>query len=190
MSNLFNPFRYIAGLKSLVWGVIFIVAMSLMLWGGGMIQDGYIHYGFYEGSYWRVLYAEVVFWLLPSLLLMFCGQLLSSSKIRIVDVFGTNAFSRLAILPMVAVTVMPQIQDMMKLFMASLQSGTQPGSADIATLAVVSIVMLLCLVLYYIWSYNAYAVSCNIRGWRAVVSFIVVQLLCTLFGGYLLLPIL
>jgi membrane protein DedA with SNARE-associated domain len=50
-------------------------------------------------------------------------------------------------------------------------------------------VVLCGLILYYIWSYNAYAVSCNIRGWRALTTFVLVQLLCTLFGGYLLLPI-
>ena len=189
MSNLFNPFRYIAGLKSLVWGTIFIVAMSLLLWGGGMIQDGYVHYTYFIGPYWKVLYAEIIFWLVPSLLLWLCGMMLSASKIRIVDVFGTLAFSRLAILPTVAVTVIPQFQAVVNKLIASLQGGVQPSGADVAVLLVALIVVLCGLILYYIWSYNAYAVSCNIRGWRALTTFVLVQLLCTLFGGYLLLPI-
>lgn len=189
MSNLFNPFRYVAGYKSLAWGVVFIVATSLMLWSGGMIQDGYVHYAPYVASYWKTLYAEVVFWLLPSLLLMLCGWVLTSSKIRVVDIFGTIAFSHLATIPMVAIMVMPKIQAMLNGLLLSVQSGNMPNNDDKGIIVVLGIVMLLCLALFYIWSYKAYSVSCNVRGWRAVTTFIAVQILCTLFGSLLLLPL-
>lgn len=43
MDRLFNPFRYIAGTKSLVWGLIFIISEIVLLYGNGYVMDGYVH---------------------------------------------------------------------------------------------------------------------------------------------------
>ena len=179
MNRLFNPFRYIAGIKSLVMGAIFIVAASLMLYGGGMIQDSYLHIGYADATLLRVLLFQVIYWLSPALLLYLSGVLLSKSRIRIVDILGTTAFAQLILLLLIAPMLLPAVQsDVAKLF-ALLQSGSQEFTGLMA-LCIYALWSLLCIILYYIWNYNAFAVSCNVRGFKAIVIFIVVQLLVTI----------
>ena len=83
MKALFNPFRYIAGAKTLTMGLLFIVASSLMLYSGNLIQDSYIHIAMAKASFWEVLGAQTIWWIIPTALLYLCGLLLSKSKIRI-----------------------------------------------------------------------------------------------------------
>lgn len=45
-----------------------------------------------------------------------------------------------------------------------------------------SLYSLVCLVLFYIWNYNAFAVSCNLSGWKAITLFICVQIVATIVG--------
>lgn len=180
MNRLFNPFRYIAGLKSLAFGAIFIIAAALMLYSGGMIQDSYIHVGYADASFWYVLAMQVVWWLFPALLLYLCGLLLTKSKIRLIDILGTTAFAQLIMLLLIAPMLLPVVADSTAQLMAALQSSTTPQNGDMIPLLIYGIWTLACLALYYLWNYNAFAVSCNVSGWKAVVAFIVVQIAVTL----------
>jgi hypothetical protein len=37
-------------------------------------------------------------------------------------------------------------------------------------------------IIFYIWNYNAFAVSCNVGGWKAIAAFIAVQVVVTIVG--------
>ena len=68
MKNLFNPFRYIAGTKALVLGVIFIISSGFMLYSNDMIQDSYVHIGLSDVALWQVMAVQFVWWLIPAIL--------------------------------------------------------------------------------------------------------------------------
>ena len=182
MKALFNPFRYIAGAKALIFGLVFIVASTLLLYSGGFIQDSYIHIGMAEASLWYVGAMQIVWWLLPALLLYLCGLLLSKSKIRIIDILGTTAFAQLILLLMIAPMLLPVVMNNMLESVASLQTGAVPDMAEFTPMIIYSIWSLICLVVFYIWNYNAFAVSCNVGGWKAIVAFIAVQVVVTIVG--------
>lgn len=179
MNRLFNPFRKIAGAKALALGAIFIVTSALLLYSGGMIQDSYIHIGYTDKPLWYVFVMQVIWWLLPALLLYLCGLLLSKSKIRLIDMLGTTAFAQLIILLMVAPTLLPAVQEATAGIVAALQSGSTEfgGTAALFTYGLWSMAML---ALYFVWNYNALAVSCNVKGWKAVTLFILVQIAVTM----------
>ncbi len=183
MKALFNPFRYIAGAKALVMGYLFIIASALMLYSGNLIQDSYIHIGMAEASFLEVLGAQTIWWIVPAALLYLCGLLLSKSKIRIIDILGTTAFAQLILLLMIAPMLLPVVMNNMLESVASLQTGAVPDMAEFTPMIIYSIWSLIYLVLFYIWNYNAFAVSCNVSGWKAIVAFIAVQVVVTIVGA-------
>ena len=182
MKALFNPFRYIAGAKALIFGLVFIVASTLLLYSGGFIQDSYIHIGMADAPLWHVATMHFIWWLLPALLLYLCGLALSKSKIRIIDILGTTAFAQIILLLMIAPMLLPVVMNNMLESVASLQTGAVPDIAEFTPIIIYSIWSLIYLVLFYIWNYNAFAVSCNVGGWKAIVTFIAVQVVVTIVG--------
>ena len=182
MKALFNPFRYIAGAKTLTMGYLFIVASALMLYSGNLIQDSYIHIAMAKASFWEVLGAQTIWWIIPTALLYLCGLLLSKSKIRIIDILGTTAFAQLIMLLLIVPMLLPAVMNCSLELVASLQTGAVPNMAEFTPLIVYGIWSLICLVLFYIWNYNAFAVSCNVSGWKAIAAFIAVQVVVTIIG--------
>ena len=182
MKALFNPFRYIAGAKALVMGYLFIVASALMLYSGNLIQDSYIHIGMAKAPFWEVLGAQTIWWVVPALLLYLCGLLLSKSKIRIIDILGTTAFAQIIMLMMIAPMLLPVVMNNMLESVAALQSGAILEPTSLMPMMIYSIWSLICFILFYIWNYNAFAVSCNVSGWRAIAAFIAVQVAVTIVG--------
>ena len=183
MKALFNPFRYIAGAKALIFGLVFIVASTLLLYSGGFIQDSYIHIGMADAPLWHVATMHFIWWLLPALLLYLCGLALSKSKIRIIDILGTTAFAQLILLLMIAPMLLPVVMNNMLESVAALQSGAIIEPTSLMPIIIYSIWSLICLVVFYIWNYNAFAVSCNVSGWKAVAAFIAVQVVVTIVGA-------
>lgn len=183
MKALFNPFRYIAGAKALTMGYLFIVASALMLYSGNLIQDSYIHISMAEASFLNVLGTQIIWWIIPAVLLYLCGLLLSKSKIRIIDILGTTAFAQIILLLMIAPMLLPVVMNNMLESVASLQSGAIIEPTSLIPTMIYSIWSMICLVLFFIWNYNAFAVSCNVSGKWAILTFIAVQVVVTLAGA-------
>ena len=183
MNRLLNPFRYIAGTRALILGTIFIVATALLEWSGGIVQDGYLHYALKSVGFGRVLVADVVSWLLPTALLYVAGVWMSHSRIRPIDMLGTMAFARLLIVPTVVPMLIPAVQNVTMEIISNPMAVTSIPESSMLWLSATGIWATAWLVLYWIWSYNAFAVSCNVRGAKAVAVFVGVQIACTLFGG-------
>lgn len=183
MNQLINPFRYIAGTKALVLGIIFIISSALLLYSDGMIQDSYIHLGFANVSFWQVLLVQFAWWLIPAILLYAGGLLLSSSHIRLIDVLGTTAFSQLLLIPMIAPMLLPVVKDSLLVVMETILQGQTLASTNMLAIMLYSMWSMLLLVLFFIWNYNAFSTSCNVKGWKAVTFYIVVQVVITIAGS-------
>jgi hypothetical protein len=185
MKNLFNPFRYIAGTKALVLGVIFIVSSGFMLYSNDMIQDSYVHIGLSDVALWQVMAVQFVWWLIPAILLYAGGLMLSKSKIRIIDVLGTTAFSQLILIPMIAPMMLPVVKNGSQNVINALLAAVRPETGDLMAVMLYGLWSTLFLVLFYVWNYNAFATSCNIKGTKAIVYFIAVQVVVTIVGSIL-----
>ncbi|MGN0006636.1 MAG: hypothetical protein ACI35T_00890 [Alistipes sp.] len=172
-SNFFNPFRVIAGGKALAWGLLFIVSAIALLWCSGCVQNGYLHFGLLPdgGRLWQVAVLQIAYWLLPAILLYLCGLAMSKSKIRIIDMLGTTAFAQLLVIPMVA--VMPFVDV------------SQITAIPLYVLTLLALWELAFLVVFLLWNYSAFTVSCNVSGAKAVAAFVVVQILLVIFAGQL-----
>lgn len=190
MDKLFNPFRYIAGTKSLVWGLIFIISEIVLLYGNGYVMDGYVHIAHKPDGMllWQAALIQILMWLLPALILYVCGLALSHSKIRIIDILGTTAFAQLLLLPMIVPMLIPAVSEMLNGVAAIV---LDPSSvATIENLPVVSLLLfavwsLVWLVLFYVWNYNAFATSCNVRGAKAISVYVAVVLVVIFVAPYI-----
>ncbi len=195
MDKLFNPFRYIAGTKSLVWGLIFIISEIVLLYFNGYVMDGYIHITHKPDGVllWQATLIQVIMWILPALLLYVCGLVMSHSRIRIVDILGTTAFAWLLLLPMIVPVLIPSVADMLdKVSVMAAVDGAPMANDGIGTLVALllfGVWSLVWLVLFYVWNYNAFATSCNVRGAKAVAAYIAVVLAVTFAAPYIIQPI-
>ena len=174
MENRFcNPFRVIAGGKALAWGLLFIASVVVLLYAGGCVQDGYIHIGLRPAGVglWQTAAMQLLLWLIPAAVLYGCGAVMSHSKIRLIDMLGTTAFAQLILLPMIA----PMLCFDM----------TQQPFAPAWVVALLGVWELAWLILFFGWNYAAFATSCNLRGVKATLTFVAVEVAMVLFSGVL-----
>lgn len=170
-TGLFNPFKYVAGNKALLLGMGAMLATALLCFFTHIHLDGVIdiHRGRQSAS--SIFFAEpFIDWLCLLLPFYIFGRNLSASSIRFIDVAGTLALARY---PMFFATLV-------SMFIPS-DMGGAPAQVittllnNPALMARLVIAGLLALP-FIIWSvalmYNAYSVSANLKGGKAVWSFI------------------
>ncbi len=167
---LFHPFRYVAGGVSLAAGLPIILVASL---NGALTQshfDGVLD--FHAGAatpIWFYVAEGLVNWFVMGALLYVAGRLISSSRIRAIDVFGTQALARTPALAMPFLVMLPGFQEQTFRLLAmdhSLHLG------DVAGFAVAMLGIVLAMVWMVLLMYRAFAVSCNVGGGRAIGTFI------------------
>lgn len=169
MKKLLNPFLYIAGGRSLLLGAAGLCAAALIASCTGQAFDGLLHIGYAPTALWQAAAQQAVMWFVPALLLWAASLLLSKSRVRAIDIFGTALFARLPIVLLLALDWLPGMEAMRTL------SPEMPAEAIAAAITpgvmLYGVLAIVILVWFFVWSYRAYAVSANLKGWRAVASF-------------------
>lgn len=157
---LFNPFIYVAGWQALSLGLILMALTAVIAFFSQTHFDGAIdlHVGAVTKS-WFYLFEPLNAWLSTALVLFCFGNFLSKSKIRFVDVAGTLALARAPMLIAAIIGFVPIYH-------------RQPSEKDLAAIAILGIVMLLFSVWMIALSYNAFTVSCNLKGSKASWGFV------------------
>ncbi len=94
-SKLLNPFEYIAGIKSLVVGLLIIVSTSIAGYFSNTHFPDVISVKI-DCSFplWYLLVQGFLNWLLISTIFYIAALIFSRSAIRFIDVFGTQALAR------------------------------------------------------------------------------------------------
>lgn len=188
MKRLANPYRYVAGGRALVLGLAFIAIESCWLHALGLYQNSYLHFGPAPAGFTfaQTIAAQTTMWLLPAVLLYACGALLSKSKIRAIDIFGTTALAQAPLLLLLApLSIAPLAELLHRLPAALLAEGKLPAPAETAALILYGIWSLAALALFFTRNYQAYTVSCNLRGGRAAGSYIAAVVVATLLTQYI-----
>ena len=183
---LFNPFQFVAGSRALVFGLIIILISGFFGWLGDTHFDGVLdlHTGM-EAPAWLFFVEGPINWLCMAVPLYFFGLIVSRSSIRVVDVFGTQALARMPYL----IAALMWLPDAPQRFGEYMLSQVSQGSAAATTISYMDVlIFVFCAIvtmLMVIWMvalmYRAYTVSCNMKGAKAVITFIV-----SLVGGEVL----
>jgi hypothetical protein len=179
---LFNPFKFIGGEKSLLIGSLFILISGIAGWANGTHFDGLID--IHQGKRMSIvihLSEGFINVLIISILLYLAGVILSKSKIRFIDVAGNMAYARFPYLLPVLLGFLPlDLDEISKRINNSVvQNPMKPefSGDDLALLLIISLVTLTVTVWYISLMWKAYVVSVNLKGTKAVISFILAVVL-------------
>ncbi|HUW18825.1 MAG TPA: hypothetical protein VMW16_05945 [Sedimentisphaerales bacterium] len=173
---LFNPFRFIAGGHALLLGLGILLASGVIGWLGKTHFDGVIdvHSGL-EAPLWCFLVEGLINWICMAVPLFFFGLIVSSSSFRIIDVLGTQALARWPYL----ITALVMLPDANRRFSEYIMSKLTPAAqtpaisyADLAIFAFALMVAVFMAVWMVALMYRAYCLSCNIKGTKAIITFI------------------
>ena len=158
LALLINPFHRIAGWQALGIGLV-VMALTAVV---GKINHITFSGSFYANpiitlSFQLAFVNQAINYLLLFLTMWIAGLCFSKSKLRAVDVAGTMALTRIPMLLVCIVCFLPI---------------TPASTSD----AIRIIILYLICIPFMIWMaalmYNAYTVSCNLKGGKAIGSFI------------------
>ena len=168
---LFNPFHFLAGGQALAWGLACTV---LTAWLGGIFDFRFTGVISFQRTapapLWHAIAQGLMAWAIPSALLYIGGRLISRSRVRPIDVFGTQALARAPWLLIALIAVSPPFRSIATKLL------TEPfldlSAWGVAFISLVALVLILLLVWMVLLMYRAFAVSCNVAGGRAIAVFI------------------
>jgi hypothetical protein len=145
--------------------------------GSGVHFDGVLdtHVGTRAIPFWSIAVQGFVNWAVVSALLLAAGMLLSKSKPRPIDILGTQALARAPLLLSAFMGFVPGIREVSAaLTETMLHKGgmsTLSGGGALLSLAAVTLGALVITVWMVVLMYRGFAVSCNVKGKRAVMVF-------------------
>ncbi len=173
---MFNPFQFIAGGKALFMGVVFILVTSILGSISNTHFDGVldVHSGLAAPA-WFFVAEGLIDWLSLAVVLALFGLLLRQLSFRMIDIFGTQALARWPHIITAIVALTPGYQRY-SVYIANKVLKTGPAvtiyDTDILFFAL-GIIVLLCMAIWMVvLMYKAYSVSCNLKGAKAIFSFI------------------
>jgi hypothetical protein len=174
---LFNPFKFIAGYQALLVGLAAIILTSLLGSLSNTHFDGTldVHTG-PQLPLWFFLSEGLIDWISMAIVLLFFGFIISRSSFRTIDVIGTQALARWPYL-VTAIVMMPSANRKVLGYLISQHAHGSPtmqiNNIDMAIFIIAMSITILMIIWAVALMYKAYAVSCNIKGPRAIIAFII-----------------
>ena len=174
---LFNPFRVVAGYKALLLGLAIILISALVGSLGNTHFDGVldVHTGL-QTPLWLFFAEGLINWICMAIPLFFFGLIVSSSSFRAIDVLGTQALARGPYL-ITALAMLPDANRRIGEYLIAKFTQTAPTATINYIDILVFVLAMVLAVLMTVWMvalmYRAYCVSCNIKGAKAISTFIV-----------------
>lgn len=153
----YKPFRVLAGFPSMILAVISIFTVSGLAYVTGTHHYGLLNINFAKDTvFLKFMLEHVTYWGVSTVLFYGAGFFLSVSSIRLVDVAGTLGVSRLPLIFLSLVRLIPAFESF------------PIYSFNMYFLFVVHV----CLASWsVVLMFNAYRTACNVKGSKAVISF-------------------
>ena len=171
---LFNPFVYIAGAKALGLGLAAILLAGFVGSWSNTHFDGVldVHTGT-RAPLWFFLVEGFINWLSLSIVLWLGGKLISQTAFRGIDLFGTQALARWPTLFISLMTLAKPYQR----FGHELLEQMKRGKFDLNSMdAIIFFAIALGIIPFICWMvalmYKSFSVSCNVKGGKAIGTFI------------------
>ena len=181
MKKFINPFKVMTLRTAICWGIAFLILTSIYFWQMGLRLTSLTQLNYLNDRLWAATLRQIVAWLLLSVVLYVIGLAASRSKIRFWDVAAYNLYARLPFNLSLLVFAIPQVRSVMALLMeGSLATVMQYQG----TLMLVATVATLFSVWYYVWTYNAFSIATNLKGFKGVALFIVGWIVAYVVSGY------
>jgi len=167
---LFNPFKFIAGNRALLLGIGVMLLSAIVCSLETIHLDGVldVHKGREAPSYFYFI-EPLIDWLCLVIPLYIFGKSFSVSAIRFIDVAGTSALARY---PMFFVVLLCMLSPNLPTDEQKILNTIQTNPHVLMQLTVIGILVIPFIVWTVALMYNAYSLSANLKGPKAVWSFI------------------
>lgn len=178
LTLLFNPFFYIAGSKALFIGIVAILFAGFLGWLSHTHFDGVLDThtnAQFAAPIWFFLLEGLINWLALALVLLLMGRICSNTPFRALDLIGTQALARWPTILFALFCLMPGYQRFSEYLVKQITAGNLKidfHSVDAAAYMTVILAMLLFISWTVFLFYKSYSVSCNLKGGKAVGTFI------------------
>ena len=167
---LFNPFTRIAGSKALIYGWLAILLTAVIANWSNFHIDAELHMGPGAPAPFEVFVIEsLLAWVCTVIFFYFVAIAFSKSRVRFLDIAGTTALARWPLVFVAILSFIP-VSD-------NVDAILKRDPAIILPLLLVGLLSLPFIILFVVLLYNAYAVSANLKGGKAVWTFILAMLL-------------
>jgi len=174
LTLLFNPFIYIAGATALAFGLAAILLAGLIGSWSHTHFDGVLdtHIGA-SAPLWFFLAEGLIDWVCLSIVLWAGGKIISRTSFRTIDLFGTQALARWPTLFMSLITLPKAFQRFGNQLVEQIKQGKfQFDSTDAIIFFAIAVALIPLLCWMVALMYKSFAVSCNVKGAKAIVTFI------------------
>ncbi len=176
LALVFKPFVYVAGAPALLIGLAAILLAGLIGYFSNTHFDGVLdtHTGAHL-PLWVMLAEGIIDWACLSLVLLGLGRGISQTQFRTIDLVGTQALARWPSLFISLLTLSGGYQRFCHALAEQLTKGGKfdfSGPDAIAFFAV-TVAMLPFICWMVALMYQSYTISCNIKGGKAIATFIV-----------------
>lgn len=173
---LFNPFTRIRGWEAFLYGAMAIVLTAYVGAISNTHFDGVLdaHTGM-PAPWWMFLAEGLIDWLSLAGVLWVFGRLASKAPVRNIDLFGTQALARWPMLIAAVACLAPGYTQFAGLLAEKLMGGAKGEPIvveDAVVFGVVIAVMLAAICWMAYLMYRSYSMSCNVKGGKAIGTFI------------------
>lgn len=182
---LINPFNKTAGAKALIIGLVLFIATIIIAQLHHIVFIGVISIKLSNQSLGNALIFGLSGLLLLITLLYTMGRLLSKSSIRIIDIAGTLSLAKAPLLLIALIYSIPLVMKGTIEVTSSLLPSTHvslPSPGNYVFFGIFIIIVLISSIWMLILSYNAFSISCNVKGIKSIVSFIAAIILTEIFS--------
>lgn len=184
-SYLFRPFQFIAGIKSLLSGIVILFITSLLGNLSHTYFDGVldIHYGCPDMPSTLLTHVIWVFgsWIIVVIIMYLTALILAGRSVRLIDMAGTLAMAKTPMIGAALWGFIPIIHVCM---------GNPIDVQVMMSEILIPTLLALPSFIFLIWSvvlmYNAFSVSGNLKGAKGIVSFIIALLISELLSKILI----
>lgn len=192
---LFNPFKYIAGSKALIIGLLIILVISFLGYLTNTHFDGVldIHYGCIDTSTPYIIHLcyQLINWVSIIIVFYLTARIFSKSSFRFIDIAGTLAIAQA---PLIFATFVGFYSGIHLCFgdfdVTSLNDLLSVLKDNITIVIVTGITCTLIAIWSIVLKYYAYTISTNIKGVIGGVSFAVALIVSEIVSKTLLFIIL
>ncbi len=184
MKKILNPFDFLAGEKTLAWGIVGWAATLAAAWAGGESFRGVISSGYAEMPLWKLALQSLAGWAVFSTLLYGAAVLFSRSTVRMIDIFGNQLFARIALLLLFLLGALPAMREVS---MQVIAGGNAPEviQEHMVQLMLFGWSALAVAVFFFVWSWMGFSVAANLSGWKGGSIYIVCYLLAEVISSWL-----
>ena len=184
MKKIVNPFNCLPLRQALCWGVVAMILTAVFMWQLGLRATSLTQIDFGGSALWKVTVAQLLIWLLFSVVLCLGGMIFSKSKVRFTDVAAYNLFARIPFDISLLIFAVPTVKSVMGY---AADGNLNVMMNHLGLLSAVGLVSMLFAVWYFYWSYKAFAEATNVKNTKGVVLFILSYIVCYVASAYALL---